>query len=173
MTRKDYDERNRFEPSARAATEDEDLFVLLSCYFDGEASETERQQVERLLATSDRAKQLYRRLERTSAGLQQMPVPVSETPPEVTAERVFTRLRRDRQQRWAWGGSAIAALFLAAVSGLPANFSTRTPQIAHSPAPTASFEVESLPSSLPRPDVSPAPLREAEKSLTARALFVE
>ncbi|OAB63544.1 hypothetical protein AY599_10980 [Leptolyngbya valderiana BDU 20041] len=171
MTRKDYDERNRFEPSARV-DRDEDLFVLLSCYFDGEVSENERQQVETLLAADDRARELYRRLERTSFGLQRLPVPPSETVPEVTAERVFARLRQDRQQRWAWGGTAIAALFLAAVSGLPTNFSSRAPQIARSPAPTT-FEVDSLPSSLPHPDASPAPLQEAKKSLTARALFVE
>ncbi|MBP0001200.1 MAG: hypothetical protein J7641_19785 [Cyanobacteria bacterium SID2] len=172
MTRKDYDDFNPNERSVFETEAEEELFVLLSCYLDGEVTPRERQQVDALLDSDARAKQLYQRLAKLRTGIRSAPVPASETTPEETVDLVFVRMRRQRQQRFAWAGTAIAALFVAVVSGLQLNPSPPTLQMASTPSPT-SLEIEASPQSLPSPNSSPAPQKESERSLMARALFVE
>ncbi len=95
-----------------------DRFELLSAYLDGELTAAERRQVEELLASDQAVKCLYSRLLKLRQGLRAMPVPQSQAVEE-TVERVMARLRR-RRARLAllWGGTAIAATIIGAVSGL-------------------------------------------------------
>ncbi len=96
-----------------------DRFELLSAYIDGEVTATERYQVQELLATDADMKHLYVRLQKLRQGLQTLPVPPAEVTAQETARQVFSRIQRRRIRRVAtWGGAAIAALFVGAISGV-------------------------------------------------------
>lgn len=96
-----------------------DRFELLSAYMDSEVTAAERKQVQEWLATDPAVQRLYARLTEVRRGLQTMPVPQSEQSAQQTATRVFQRLDRRRVQKMAaWGGAAIAAMFIGAVSGV-------------------------------------------------------
>jgi anti-sigma factor RsiW len=110
-----------------------DRFELLSAYLDGEVTATERRQVEELLANDASVQRLYARLLKLRQGLRTLPVPASAQSPEVTAEKVFNRLRRRSRLAWTFGGAAVAACIISAVSGLLPGSETRTPQLAQKP----------------------------------------
>jgi anti-sigma factor RsiW len=168
MTHKDYDDRMGFSPLSPDSEREEELFVLLSCYLDGEVTPEERQEAERLLATDAQAQAIYERLSCVSSGLQLMPTPPSHDAPEAVVDGVFARMRQRRRQRLAWGGTAIAALFVAAVSGVQLNFEATSPQIAQSPAPVRIEGDAKFTEKSPVPTKSPV-----AETLEAQALFVE
>lgn len=94
-------------------------FELLSSYVDGEATPAERRQVNEWLDNDPEVKSLYLHLLRIRQNLQQMPVPESTEPVSETVDRFFGLLDLRRRRTMAKVGSgAIAALFVAAVSGL-------------------------------------------------------
>lgn len=96
-----------------------ECFELLSTYVDGEATPAERRQVNEWLDNDPEIKSLYLHLLRIRQNLQQMPVPESTEPVSETVDRFFWLLDRRRRRTMAQvGGGAIAALFMAAVSGL-------------------------------------------------------
>jgi anti-sigma factor RsiW len=96
-----------------------DRFELLSAYLDGEATATERKQVQHWLDNDPGVQQLYQRLLKLRQGLQTLPVPASEQSAAEMTRGVFQRLNQRRLQRAAiWGGSAIAALVVGSLSGL-------------------------------------------------------
>jgi anti-sigma factor RsiW len=98
---------------------DPKLFELLSAYIDGEATPAERRQVNQWLDHDSEVKNLYLHLLRIRQNLQQMPVPKSTQPVAETVEKVFWLLDKRRYQKMAMvGGGAIAALCVAALSGL-------------------------------------------------------
>lgn len=102
-----------------AAPAHADYFELLSAYIDGEATPEERRQVNQLLDRDPEVKSLYLHLLRIRQNLQQMPVPQSSQPAAETVERFFCLLDQRRRRAMArMGGGAIAALFMAALSGL-------------------------------------------------------
>ncbi|RAM48670.1 MAG: transcriptional regulator [Hapalosiphonaceae cyanobacterium JJU2] len=110
-----------------------DRFELLSAYLDGEVTAAERRQVEELLANDQSVKCLYVRLLKLRQGLRTMPVPQSPAAEE-TVERVMVRLRRRRTRlALVWGGTAIAATIIGAVSGLLPG-GELSPQMAYNPA---------------------------------------
>jgi anti-sigma factor RsiW len=110
-----------------------DRFELLSAYLDGEVTAAERRQVEDWLANDPEIQRLYGRLLKLRQGLHTLPVPPAEQPAEQTIQQVFGRLDRRRNRAVGWGGAAIAALFIGALSGvLP---SRQSIQIAKSPEP--------------------------------------
>ncbi|HEY9635176.1 MAG TPA: Fis family transcriptional regulator [Coleofasciculaceae cyanobacterium] len=100
-----------------------DRFELLSAFIDGEVTAAERKQVQQLLASDADMQRLYSRLLKLRQGLQHMPVPSTEAKAPETAQQVFSRLdRRRTRQTVIWGGAAIAAVFVSALSGiLPGN----------------------------------------------------
>jgi hypothetical protein len=93
-----------------------DRFELLSAYLDGEVTAAERRQVEDWLANDPDSQRLYGRLLKLRMGVQTIPVPAAQ-PVEQTIEQVYQRMhRRSRRRTVVWGGSAIAALAIAAIS---------------------------------------------------------
>lgn len=168
-------DRPNLSASTPAEDREEELFVLLSCYVDGEVTEAERQEAERLLACDPEARAIYEQLSCLSAGVQLLPVPPSSQSADEVVSGTFAKMRHRRQLRLAWGGSAIAALFVAAVSGLQLDFGTRSPQIAQSPAPVSqSLDRAPAPTVAPPAESevpTPDPL-DADR-LESRALFVE
>lgn len=143
-------------------TQKRDRFELLSAYLDGEVSATERQQVQEWLATDPKIQCLYQRLLKLRQGLRTLPVPSSEQPVEQTVDRVFARLKRRRQRVMTWGG-AIAAVFVAAVSGvLPGDLSF-SPQLARSPQPEVGSEPLMIALNKPLVDIPKAAVAAPEK----------
>ncbi|MGB3612868.1 MAG: hypothetical protein WBA10_03675 [Elainellaceae cyanobacterium] len=95
-----------------------DRFELLSAYLDGEVTPAERQQVLLWLEQDQTMQCLYARLLKLRRGLQCMPVPPSNASIEDTLAKVQSRIkRRPRRAMAAWGGTAIAALFVSVVMG--------------------------------------------------------
>ena len=93
-----------------------DRFELLSAYLDGEVTAAERRQVEDWLANDPDIQRLYGRLLKLRQGLRTMPVPPSPQPVEQTVQQVMARLDRRPKVVKVWGGAAIAALFVGALS---------------------------------------------------------
>ncbi|MBE9207368.1 zf-HC2 domain-containing protein [Nostoc sp. LEGE 06077] len=110
-----------------------DRFELLSAYLDGEVTATERRQVEEWLANDASVQCLYARLLKLRQGLRTLPVPDTAQSPEVTAQKVFSRLRRRSRLAWTFGGAAVAACVISVVSGLLPGSEIRTPQLAQKP----------------------------------------
>ena len=94
-----------------------DRFELLSAYLDGEVTAAERQQVEDWLVNDPEIQRLYARLIRLRQELRLLPVPPAQQPVEQTIQQVYRRLNRRYYRTVAWGGTAIAALFIGALSG--------------------------------------------------------
>jgi anti-sigma factor RsiW len=111
-----------------------DRFELLSAYIDGEVTAAERYYVQELLATDSDIQRLHARLIKLRQGLQKMPVPTPEQSAQQTAQQVLSRLDRRRTQRTVvWGGAAIAALFVGALSGIIPGGRSLVPQLAQAP----------------------------------------
>jgi anti-sigma factor RsiW len=117
-----------------------DRFELLSAYLDGEVTATERRQVEEWLANDTAVQCLYARLLKLRQGLRTLPVPAAAQSPEVTAQKVFSRLHRRSRLAWTVGGAAVAACVIGVVSGLLPGSENRTPQLAQKPQ---NVEIES------------------------------
>jgi hypothetical protein len=110
-------------------------YELLSAYIDGEANAEERRQVEQWLATDPQVKSCYHQLLQLSSQWQSMPVPTSQqSTPDLLAQQVFEEVNTRRTHRLVgWSGTAIAALFIAAVSGVTFGSFSRIPQFASQP----------------------------------------
>lgn len=109
-----------------------DRFELLSAYLDGEVTAAERREVEELLLNDPSAQRLHHRLLMLRSGLQTMPVPTQQ-PVEQTVEAVFQKLDKRPKMALVWGGTAVAAFCIAALSGLFLGREPMMPQIAQSP----------------------------------------
>ncbi len=95
-----------------------DRFEMLSAYLDGEVTAAERRQVEDWLTNDPATKALYSRLLGMQHSFQSMPVPASEQSAQELAAKVLQRVERKPKRMIVWGGCAIAALFVAVVSGI-------------------------------------------------------
>ncbi len=127
----DSGKQSRQEAATQVDSLQRDRFELLSAYIDGEVTAPERKQVQELLATDSEMKRLYTRLMKLRQEIQQLPVPASTVTAQQTAEQVFVRIDRRRNRRTViWGGAAIAALFVSAVSGILPGSRSLVPQLA-------------------------------------------
>jgi len=108
-----------------------DRFELLSAYLDGEVTAAERRQVEEWLAKDASVQCLYARLLKLRQGLRTLPIPAAQQSPEAAVQQVLARLRRRSQLAWTFGGAAVAACVIGAVSGVLGG--TRAPQLAQKP----------------------------------------
>lgn len=144
-----------------------DRFELLSAYLDGEVTAAERKQVEEWLSTDLVVQQLYARLLKLRQGLRALPVPRTEQPVNQTVEQVFARIDRKPKLAVVWGGTgaAIAAMFVAAASGVFSGVHSPAPQIASSPsAPAVSPEVMKIALDRPVVNIPKAAFAEPEQS---------
>jgi anti-sigma factor RsiW len=149
----------------------DDRFELLSAYIDGEATPAERQQVETWLATDREFKQVYEQLSAMQQGFHALPVPTAQPARSIEqmVDRIVETAESKQQRKWKWHGGAIAALFLAAASGLTLATRTYSPQMANTPStPHESVAME-------RSVVveSPKPVTNRGRAIVSRALFVE
>ena len=132
-----------------------DRFEMLSAYLDGEVTAAERKQVEHWLATDSETQRLHARLITLQSEFQNLPIPAAERPVEQTVEQVLAQI--DRRPRltlvWSGIGTAVAAIFIGAVTGLVPGNGSLTPQIAQSPSPkmtnSAVQEVGAIPDAVP------------------------
>jgi len=138
-----------------------DRFELLSAYLDGEVTATERRQVEEWLANDPEIKRLYARLLQLRQGLRTMPVPAAEQPVEQTVQQVYQRLHRRSRRAMVLGGSAIAALFIGALSGVIPSLESF--QIAKSPEATTPVEPLMVALNTPVVEIPKAPIAAPEK----------
>lgn len=114
--------------------QERDYFELLSAYLDGEVTATERKQVQQWLDSDPQIQRLHTRLLRLRHGIQKMPLPRAEQSAQETTQQVFQRIARRRfRKAVVWGGGAIAALFVGAVSFLLPENQSPIPGIAQSP----------------------------------------
>lgn len=94
-----------------------DRFELLSAYLDGEVTASERRQVEDWLKNEPETQRLYARLLKLRQSLQAMPMPSAQKTAQQTVEQVYQKMhRRDRRSAVVWGGGAIAAAFIGAIT---------------------------------------------------------
>ncbi len=93
-----------------------DRFELLSAYLDGEVTAAERKQVEEWLVDDGTVQKLHARLMMLRQGFRSLPVPQPSQPVEQTVEKVLAQVERRPKLSLVWGGSAIAALFVGAVT---------------------------------------------------------
>jgi anti-sigma factor RsiW len=118
-------------------------FELLSAYLDGEATASERQQVQAWLATDPAFAKQYRQMQRMQQAISAIPVPSSDRSATQLADAVFTKIeRRHTRNKLRWiGGGAIAATLMTALAGLGGLFGTSNSQLqmatnkANTPAP--------------------------------------
>jgi hypothetical protein len=105
-------------PSARSLDAvQRDRFEMLSAYMDGEVTADERRTVEDWLANDPTVQKLHSRLLRLRQTFQTMPVPVTdEKAVQQTVDAVLARV--DRRPRFSaiWGGIAVAAVAIGAIS---------------------------------------------------------
>jgi Putative zinc-finger len=121
-------------PQGNVTTMMRDRFELLSAYLDGEVTAQERRQVEELLENDPVTKRLYSRLLSMQQGFQSMPVPPSEQSARELAAKVVQKVeQKSKRKKLVFGGCAVAALFVAAVSGVAGGRQLFAPQFALSP----------------------------------------
>jgi anti-sigma factor RsiW len=117
-------------------------FELLSAYLDGEATASERQQVQAWLASDPAFANQYRQMQRMQQAMSAIPVPSSDRSATQLADAVFTKIEQQRKRnklRWI-GGGAIAATLMTALASLGGLFGTNNSQWqmankANTPAP--------------------------------------
>ncbi|MGQ9872521.1 anti-sigma factor family protein [Leptodesmis sp.] len=108
-----------------------DRFELLSAYMDGEVTADERRQVEDWLSNDPTVQRLYERLLKLRQSFQAMPVPISdECSVERTVDSVLARVDRRPRRALVWGGIAIAAVVIGAVSSVFLGDRAPVPQLA-------------------------------------------
>ncbi|WGV26794.1 anti-sigma factor family protein [Halotia branconii] len=127
-----------------------DRFELLSAYLDGEVTAAESRQVEEWLDNDASVQCLYARLLKLRQGLRTLPVPAAQQSPEVTVQQVMARLDRRSRLAWLFGGAAVAACVIGAVSGLLPGGESRTLQLAQKPK-AESTQVTTTPGSSASP----------------------
>lgn len=120
------------KPSPMLENLDPKQFELLSAYLDNEATPEERRQVQLWLDTDKTIKNTYLQLIQLRSQLQNAPVPKSEQSVQDLATRIFQRLNQRTRRMAVWGGTAIAAVVLMAVSGIVSGNSGRVPLFAQS-----------------------------------------
>lgn len=97
-----------------------DRFELLSAYIDGELSVTDKNLVQTWLNEDPQLRKLHCQLLALQGQIQHSTVPSSEKSTAEITTAVFESLDRQRhRRRLVWGGSAIVASLLAALSLIP------------------------------------------------------
>jgi hypothetical protein len=126
---------SQFRASGAPDVLQRDRFEMLSAYLDGEVSADERRQVEDWLANDPTVQRLHTRLLRLRQAFQSMPVPVSsETAVQHSVDAVLARVDRRPRLSVIWGGIAIAAVAVGALTSALLGENPFEPQLAESPS---------------------------------------
>lgn len=126
--------RNQNQPSRSPDVLQRDRFELLSAYMDGEVSADERRQVEDWLANDPTVQQLHARLLKLRQAFQAMPVPTSnDKTVQHTVDAVLARVDRRPRLSVIWGGIAVAAVAVGALTSALIGESPFKPQLAQKP----------------------------------------
>jgi len=149
-----------------------DRFEMLSAYLDGEVSADERRQVEEWLANDPTVQRLHSRLLKLRQAFQAMPIPTSdEQTVQKTVDAVLARVERRPRLSVIWGGIAIAAVAVGAVTSSLLGNNSLNPQMANNPdqntAPSTIAKTEPLLVALDKPLVSidePSPTKPVPNS---------
>ncbi len=148
-----------------------DRFELLSAFIDGEVTAAERRQVQELLATDPQMQRLHSRLLKLRQGVQKLPVPVPETTAQETVQQVFSKIDHRRTRRtFVWGGAALAAVFVSALSGIFPGSQSFVPQLAQSTKQEAAPEPLMIAVNRPVIEIPKAAVSSPEKSVTPLVL---
>jgi anti-sigma factor RsiW len=131
-----------------------DKFELMSAYLDGEASGSERRQVETWLQEDPIFKAQYQRMRAMHQAMDKMPMAEVALPTEQLADQVFAKIDERRQSKWLKiAGGAMAAALVAVGSGFSGiwnGFNNPVPQLAKLSLPTAAFsKLEIIPNPAP------------------------
>jgi len=129
------------QPSPDTQLNARDRFELLSAYLDGEVTASERKQVEEWLSTDASVQQLHARLLKLRQAFRSIPAPTPVQPVETTVEQVLAKVDRRPKFRLVWGGAAIAAAFMGALTLLNA----REPQMAKVNPPQPAIQAQQEP----------------------------
>ncbi|HIK55161.1 MAG TPA: zf-HC2 domain-containing protein [Synechococcales cyanobacterium M55_K2018_004] len=121
--------------AAEAEGQKRDRFELLSAYLDGEVTPEERRQVDQWLTSDADIQTLYSRLLKLRQGMRSLAVPGPAQPTETTVQTVLTRLERKPKRIAAWGGMAIAALFVGVLTPMLMPLQRVSEQVAVTPSP--------------------------------------
>ncbi|MBW4439674.1 MAG: Fis family transcriptional regulator [Plectolyngbya sp. WJT66-NPBG17] len=132
---------NAMPPSSDSQLNARDRFELLSAYLDGEVTASERKQVEEWLSTDASVQQLHARLLKLRQAFRSMPAPAPVQSVERTVDQVLAKVDRRPKLRLVWGGAAIAAAVMGAVS----LFSVRQPQMAQNPPQQPAVQAQQQP----------------------------
>ena len=112
-----------------------DYFELLSAYIDGELTPAERDRVRHWLDNDPEIKTTYINLLKLQTQMQGIPIPPTVSVEDLSAG-VFQKIdrRRLRKRCFVWGGGAIAAAFLATISGIVPGINSPGLQLTESPS---------------------------------------
>ncbi|EKQ69953.1 hypothetical protein OsccyDRAFT_0207 [Leptolyngbyaceae cyanobacterium JSC-12] len=173
---------NRNQSSRLPNVMQRDRFELLSAYLDGEVSAEERRQVEQWLANDPTVQRLHARLLNLRQAFQNIPVPTStaeET--QKTVDAVLERVDRRSKRSMIWGGVAIAAVAVGAITSTFLGENSPLPQMANRDASRtetrigAQSDSEPLLIALDKPLVSipKTPVADSESSEIDKGIPVE
>jgi anti-sigma factor RsiW len=162
---------SRHEAAKEMDSQQRDRFELLSAFIDGEVTAAERRQVQELLATDPQMQRLHSRLIKLRQGVQKLPVPAPESTAQETAQQVFSQIDHRRTRRtFVWGGAAVAAVVVSALSGIFPGSQSLVPQLAQSTKQEAAPEPLMIAVNRPVIEIHKAAVSSPEKSVTPLAL---
>ncbi|MGB5967948.1 MAG: hypothetical protein WBG70_06405 [Spirulinaceae cyanobacterium] len=154
--------------SIKMNSQERDRFELLSAYFDGEVTATERKKVQKWLDSDPQTKQLYSRLLRIRHGLKSMPLPAEEVSTQEVTRNVWRKINQRRlHNALIWGSGGIAALFVGTISGIvPGEFLPGI-RVANSPEPQRDLETLEIAVNEPAIEIPKAPVSSSEETLNS------
>lgn len=161
MTSK-FDGRDRdrtFPSEENEMRQQNSRFELLSAYLDGEVTPSERKHIQEWLDSDPKMQRLYTQLLRLRQEIPHLPIPAPEQSAEQLSESVFQTIdrRRNAKRGYFWGGVAIAAVVIGALSHFLVKHDSPMPQMAQTPATPSA---EPLMIALNHPAVEIPPLLE-------------
>ncbi|NEQ20447.1 MAG: zf-HC2 domain-containing protein [Microcoleus sp. SIO2G3] len=167
----DARKHSRQEAAKQMDSLQRDRFELLSAFIDGEVTAAERRQVQELLATDADMQRLHSRLIKLRQGLQNLPVPAAQTTAQDKAQEVFSRIDRRRNRRTVmWGGAAVAAMVVGALSGILPGSDSLVPRLAQSLNKEVAPEPLEIAINRPVIEIPKAAVASPEKSVDLQAV---
>ncbi|MGV2828563.1 anti-sigma factor family protein [Myxosarcina sp. GI1(2024)] len=133
----DFDSDRIYDSDEKTGNGELDCFELLSAYLDNELTPTERNQVQHLLDNEPQVKKMYGQLLHLHSQMQNLTAPPSKLSFDDLSLQVYEKLDRTQRRKKiaVWGGGAIAAALIAALSGLVPGTNSPAWRLVKSPKP--------------------------------------